>query len=67
MPIIRVEMFKGRTAEQKSKLVSELTKGFIKTCGGDPKGLAIVITEVETENWGVSGELVSDIHARKNK
>ena len=30
MPIIRVEMFKGRTAEQKKKIARELVDGFIR-------------------------------------
>ena len=31
MPIIRVEMFEGRTIDQKKELVKELTNSFIKT------------------------------------
>ena len=34
MPIIRFEMFPGRTADQKRNLVRELTDGFVRTCGG---------------------------------
>ena len=34
MPIIRVEMFKGRTAEQKKKIARELIDGFIRGAGG---------------------------------
>ena len=37
MPIIRVEMFAGRTEEQKRALVKELTDGFVRTAGGDPE------------------------------
>ena len=32
MPIIRVEMFKGRTVEQKSNLVKRLTDDFVSIC-----------------------------------
>lgn len=60
MPIIRVEMFKGRTREQKRALVKELTDAFVRTAGGKPEGLYVVITEVETENWGTGGELFAD-------
>ena len=35
MPLIRVEMFSGRTDEQKKILVKELTDSFIKSCGGN--------------------------------
>jgi len=60
MPIIRVEMFPGRTADQKRDLVRELTDGFVRTCGGAGGRLHVIITEVEHENWGVGGELTSN-------
>jgi len=60
MPIIRVEMFPGRTADQKRDLVRELTDGFVRTCGGAGDRLHVVITEVDHENWGVGGELTSN-------
>ncbi|HCW00563.1 MAG: 2-hydroxymuconate tautomerase [Acidimicrobiales bacterium] len=60
MPIIRVEMFPGRTIDQKRDLARELTDGFVRACGGAGEKLHVVITEVERENWGVGGELMSD-------
>ena len=38
MPIIRVEMFKGRTKDQKRNLVKELTEAFNRACGYTIKG-----------------------------
>ena len=58
MPIIRVEMFPGRTADQKRDLARELTDGFVRACGGPGDRLHVVITEVERENWGDGGELM---------
>ncbi|MBJ31214.1 MAG: 4-oxalocrotonate tautomerase [Acidimicrobiaceae bacterium] len=60
MPIIRVEMFPGRTVDQKRDLVRDLTDGFVRACGGAGDRLHGVITEVEREDWGVGGELMSD-------
>ncbi len=60
MPIIRVEMFPGRTVDQKRDLTRELTDGFVRACGGAGEKLHVVITEVVRENWGVGGELMSD-------
>lgn len=65
MPIIRVEMFKGRTTDQKRVLVKELSNAFVNTCGGTTKGLSVVITEFDKENWGASGELCSDLFPEK--
>ena len=60
MPIIRVEMFKGRSRDQKRALVRELTDGFVRTCGGKPEGLHVIITEVDREDWGSGGQLFVD-------
>jgi 4-oxalocrotonate tautomerase len=60
MPIIRVEMFKGRTRDQKRELVKGLTNGFVRACGGAAAGLTVVITDVEKEDWGSAGELCAD-------
>ena len=59
MPIIRVEMFPGRTADQKRDLARELTDGFVRACGGPGDRLHVVITEVEHENWGIGCGLIS--------
>ena len=60
MPIIRVEMFSGRTDEQKKVLVKELTDSFIKSCGGNREAVDVIITDIEQKNWGKAGELYSN-------
>lgn len=60
MPTIHVEMIPGRTTDQKRNLAKTLTDGFIEACGGNRDGVHVVITEVETENWAVGGELLVD-------
>ena len=60
MPIIRVEMFSGRTDEQKRALVKELTEAFLRTAGSQPEHIHVVITDVDKTNWGFAGELTAD-------
>jgi 4-oxalocrotonate tautomerase len=60
MPIIRVEMFSGRSRDQKRALVKELTEAFVRTCGGTAEGLHVVIQDVAKQDWGVSGALMAD-------
>lgn len=60
MPLIRVEMFSGRTDEQKKILVKELTDSFIKSCGGNREAVDVIITDIEQKNWGKAGELYSN-------
>lgn len=60
MPIIRVEMFKGRNREQKRALTRALTDAFVATCGGKPEAVTIVLADVQKEDWAVAGELMAD-------
>jgi len=60
MPMITVQMFPGRTAEQKAELVAKLTDAFLEACGSPGQsrdGIWVVIDEVPREHWAVGGKL----------
>jgi 4-oxalocrotonate tautomerase len=65
MPIIRVDMFKGRSREQKRALIKEVTDAFLRTCGGTPQSVQVVITDVDKEDWGAAGEMMADKYPDK--
>jgi 4-oxalocrotonate tautomerase len=58
--MIHVEMYAGRTPEQKRALVKELTEAFVRTAGGTPQSVQIILTDVEKTNWASAGVLASD-------
>lgn len=60
MPMIRVEMFKGRTREEKRALAKEPTEAFVRVLGGDAEGLRIVIRDLDKEDWARGGQLFAD-------
>jgi 4-oxalocrotonate tautomerase len=60
MPTIRVELFAGRTVEQKRALARALTEAAVATLGGRPDGVDIIFTDVERHDWATGGELWSD-------
>ena len=65
MPVITVELWKGRTTEQKRTLVKSITSATVAATGAPPEAVHIVIHEVEKENWGIAGELASEKYANK--
>jgi 4-oxalocrotonate tautomerase len=65
MPMIRVDMFSGRTHEQKQKLVKALTDAFVETAGGIPESVHIILTDVEKDHWATAGKLKSDAQSGK--
>ena len=60
MPTYHIEMFEGRTPEQKTKLVAEITRVTVEVLGGSPESVDIIIIEVKRENWATGGRLWSE-------
>lgn len=60
MPTYHVEMFEGRTPEQKKKLVEEITRVTVETLGASADSVDIIITEVSRGNWATGGKLWSE-------
>jgi 4-oxalocrotonate tautomerase len=66
MPIIRVEMFKGRTPEQKKAIARELIDGFIRANGGgSPEAFDVIFTDVEKHDWAAGYEMMSEKYPSK--
>lgn len=60
MPTINVQLFEGRTAEQKRAFVKAVTQATCDTLGASPNSVHIIIQEVKTENWATGGKFWSD-------
>ncbi|HLI88959.1 MAG TPA: 2-hydroxymuconate tautomerase [Ktedonobacteraceae bacterium] len=60
MPVVIVEMYEGRTLEQKRALVRAITDAMIEHAGARPDGLHVIIHEVARENWARAGLLGVD-------
>ena len=55
MPVVHVYLWKGRTKQQKSEIISGITNVFIKQ--NVPKDAThVIIHDVLNENWGIAGE-----------
>jgi 4-oxalocrotonate tautomerase len=60
MPTLRVEMFEGRTVEQKRQLARELTDACVRVLGGSPDAVDILFYDIRRQDWSTSGTLWSD-------
>ena len=60
MPIIRVEMWPGRTHEQKAALAKAITDAVVTIARTTPDATIVVFEEVDKENWAQAGKLSSD-------
>jgi 4-oxalocrotonate tautomerase len=60
MPTLHVELFAGRTVEQKRALAAALTEACVKTLGGSPGAVDIIFRDVQRHDWATGGRLWSD-------
>ena len=60
MPIIRVEMWPGRTHAQKAELARVFTKAMVEVAGTTAEATTVIFEDVLKENWAVAGVLASD-------
>lgn len=60
MPTIRVELFAGRTVEQKRALAQALTEATVRTLGGSADAVDIIFCDIERHDWATGGALWSD-------
>ena len=59
-PALRVDLFAGRTIEQKRALAQALTEACVKTLGVSPGSVDIIFNDVERHDWATAGKLWSD-------
>jgi 4-oxalocrotonate tautomerase len=60
MPIIHVNMYEGRTIDQKRKLVTAVTDAVVKSLEVKPDAVRIILHEIPKHNLAVAGVLASD-------
>ena len=60
MPTIRVELFAGRTVDQKRALAQALTEATVRTLGGSAAAVDVIFCDVERHDWATGGQLWSD-------
>jgi len=56
MPVVRIELWEGRTLEQKDKLIRKVTDAVVKSLKIKPQQVIVILNEVSKDHWGVGGE-----------
>ena len=59
MPVVTVEMWEGRTIEQKKQLVEGITS-VMTNMGIPPQAVQIIIKDNPKHNWATGGKLASE-------
>lgn len=60
MPTIRVELFEGRTPEQKKEFVQAITEATVKSLGTSPEAVDVILFDIKKSDWASAGVLWSE-------
>ncbi len=65
MPFVNIRITKeGATTEQKQRLIQGVTDLLAEVLGKNPKTTFVIIDEVDTDNWGIGGESVTELRKK---
>ena len=64
MPVVTVQMYDGRTLDQKRELVKGITDVVARVTGVSEEGVHVIIDEVKREHWSIGGRLWPDRQPR---
>ncbi|MGF1730069.1 tautomerase family protein [Photobacterium kasasachensis] len=66
MPYINVKVTdEGVSCEQKNAIIQGVTQLMVDVLGKDPKATFVVIDEINTDNWGIGFEQVSELRKQQ--
>lgn len=60
MSVVTVQMWAGRTVEQKRELITAITDAMVNIAGTHRSGTHVIIQDVPMDSWGRGGVLGID-------
>ncbi len=68
MPYVNIKITdEGVTSEQKRQLIKGTTELLVKVLNKDPKTTFVLIEEVNTDNWGLGYQSVTELRKAANR
>lgn len=61
MPIISVQLLKGRPSDKKAQLIKELAETAVRVLGAPEQSVRVILTEIDPEHWGIGTRSKAEI------
>jgi 4-oxalocrotonate tautomerase len=62
MPYVNIQITReGVTAAQKAELIQGVTDLLVRVLNKNPATTFVIIDEVDTDNWGIAGQAVTQL------
>ena len=55
MPLVKIDMWEGRSEETKEKLIRDVSDTVARTLGVSLDHVTVILYDVPKNNWGVKG------------
>ena len=65
MPIVNIQLIAGRSDAQKETLIKKVTEACVEAIDCTPESVRILLSDVDTQDFGVAGESVAKRRANK--
>jgi 4-oxalocrotonate tautomerase len=60
MPVVTVQLYEGRSVEQKKALVEAITRALVEIAKTTPDQCNVIFQDIPRHNWGQNGKLASE-------
>lgn len=60
MPIVRIDLLAGRTAERKAELIRRVTAAVVEALEVRPEQVRVLLSELPPEHWAVGGRSMAE-------
>lgn len=67
MPIVTIQLLKGRDKEKRKELIKNVTDAVTNTLDVPVDSVRVLLNEIENENFGVAGLPIMEYRAKKAK
>lgn len=61
MPVVHVEMWEGRTKEEKAEVAKAFADDLVRILKCRQESITIIFSDVKKENWAKGGTLACDL------
>jgi len=65
MPIVMIDLWEGRTPEQKEKMIASVTEAICQSIGCPSDTVQIIIQDHKKHDWGIDGKPASKLPPKK--
>lgn len=55
MPLVRIDLFEGRSEELKEALIKEVSEAVVRALQVSPDSVQVILYEVSRKHWGRAG------------